>query len=113
MLLLKFAMGGFAVMAATWISQRLGSRVGGLLAGFPAVFTAALIAVAFSNAGAHTDAALFQMVLGTGASLLAALIVAWLAPKVFRRTAFLRGWLLLLGTWALVAASTGLFLHVA
>ncbi|MCY0881989.1 MAG: DUF3147 family protein, partial [Firmicutes bacterium] len=42
-LLLKFLMGGFAVTLATWLSQRIGSRAGGYLAGFPAVFTSALI----------------------------------------------------------------------
>ncbi|PWI58874.1 DUF3147 family protein [Sulfoacidibacillus thermotolerans] len=112
MLILKFIMGGMAVLAATWVSQRLGGKAGGFLAGFPAVFTAALIVIALSSPPGKTDAVLSQTILGTVTSLIGALAVAGIAPKVFHRMKFLGGWLVLLSFWAVVAVSASMLIHM-
>ncbi len=112
MLILKFIMGGLAVLAATWVSQRLGGKAGGFLAGFPAVFTAALIVIALSSPVAKTDIILSQTILGTATSLIGALVVAFIAPKVFHKMKFVSGWFVLLTSWAVVAISASMFVHV-
>jgi len=42
-LLIRFILGGAAVVASTVIARRLGDKIGGIFAAFPAVYLAALL----------------------------------------------------------------------
>ncbi|MFB9324879.1 DUF3147 family protein [Paenibacillus aurantiacus] len=50
-IILRFALGGGAVAAASLIAKRSGGAIGGIFAAFPAVFLAALLTIRFDHAG--------------------------------------------------------------
>ncbi|HBQ94537.1 MAG: DUF3147 family protein [Firmicutes bacterium] len=105
-ILLKFLMGGFAVSFATWLTSKIGGRAGGFLAGFPAVFTSALIVGALAHTGGHLDRVLRQMAIGGVVSLLAGIAVTLAAPVLFKHQRFHWAFGSLLLFWGTVAGVT-------
>ncbi|WP_053960845.1 DUF3147 family protein [Sulfobacillus thermosulfidooxidans] len=105
-LLLKFLMGGFAVSFATWLTKKVGGKAGGFLAGFPAVFTSALIVGALAHNGPHLDRILRQMAMGGGVSLIAGMAVTLVAPYVFKHQRFHWAFGSLLLFWGTIAGLT-------
>ena len=66
-LLLRFLLGGAAVLGSTVIARSLGGRVGGIFAAFPAVYLAAIISVAMQESG--EKGRLLAMIVSKGALL--------------------------------------------
>ncbi len=66
-LLLRFLLGGTAVVGSTVIARSLGGKVGGIFAAFPAVYLAAIISVAMQEDS--EKARLLAMVVSKGALL--------------------------------------------
>lgn len=108
---LKFLMGGIAVTLATLLSQRIGKKAGGFLAGFPAVFTSALLLGAVAHPGPNTDMVLEQMAIGGSTSFVGTFGIAYLAPRLFHRTRFIPGYLMLVIIWLVLAGVTALTIH--
>lgn len=103
-LLLRFLLGGSAVAASAIIGHRLGGRVGGIFAAFPAVFASAVIATAVGLPG---EAAVRQIramsggaLVGMGVNIGCAIAAGWLVGRM----GWKKGLLTAVGGW-LVAAS--------
>lgn len=52
-IVIRFLLGGGAVVASTIISRKLGSKMGGIFAAFPAVFLAALLTLRLDVKGSE------------------------------------------------------------
>lgn len=105
-LLLKFIAGGSAVTGITWLAQRWGGRVGGYLAGFPAVFLTALAMTAWGRSALTARHILDTMVVASLGALAADLVIAWMAPRIIGRWSLAIGLTTLFTLWATLAGTS-------
>jgi hypothetical protein len=83
--LIRFLLGGSAVLVATIVARKLGERAGGIFAAFPAVYLAAILTTRLDFNG---EELISQSVLlskgamvGMGINILIAIIAGYLLPK--------------------------------
>ncbi|MHB1610176.1 MAG: DUF3147 family protein [Sulfobacillus sp.] len=100
LLLEKFIIGGLGIVVVTMVAQMLGGKVGGFLAGFPAVFLMALTVTAWGHDSRVIDPRLTKMVWASVGALAADVLVAWVAPKILSRWRFRLAYPSLLTIWA-------------
>jgi uncharacterized membrane protein (GlpM family) len=102
-LVLRFLIGGSAVAAATLIGRKMGGRIGGIFAAFPAVYGSAMVAAviglsepdAVEQTMALSRGALIGMIVNVGCALAAGVLIARLGWK--------RGLFIALSGWVVVA----------
>ncbi|MGG5252345.1 DUF3147 family protein [Neobacillus sp. SM06] len=88
-LLIRFILGGAAVVASTIIARKLGEKAGGIFAAFPAVYLAALLTIGLDFQGNELIAR--SLILSKGAiigmmiNILIAVIAGFLIPKGWKR----------------------------
>ncbi|MGJ7919235.1 DUF3147 family protein [Neobacillus sp. LXY-4] len=84
-LLIRFLLGGSAVVAATIVARKLGERAGGIFAAFPAVYLAALLTSRLDFNGeeliSHWVILSKGAMIGMGVNILVAIIAGYLLPK--------------------------------
>ncbi|WP_338470609.1 DUF3147 family protein [Niallia sp. XMNu-256] len=84
-LLIRFVIGGLAVVLATIVSKRLGEKAGGIFAAFPAVYLAALLTASLDFNGDELIS--YSILLSQGAivgmviNIIMAMIAGYLIPK--------------------------------
>jgi len=84
-LLIRFLLGGSAVVLSTIIANKLGKKAGGIFAAFPAVYLAALLTASLDFNG--DELITYSILLSKGAiigmviNILIALIAGYLLPK--------------------------------
>lgn len=104
-LLLRFLLGGSAVAASAVIGHRLGGRVGGIFAAFPAVFASAVIATAVGLpdkvAVEHIRAMSGGALVGMGVNIACAIAAGWLVG----RWGWKKGLLTAVSGWLVVASA--------
>ena len=84
-LLIRFLLGGAAVVLSTIVSKKLGAKAGGIFAAFPAVYLAALLTVGLDFNG---DQLVSQSILlskgaivGMAINIVVAIVTGYLLPK--------------------------------
>jgi uncharacterized membrane protein (GlpM family) len=102
-LLIRFLLGGSAVLLSTLIAKKLGEKAGGIFAAFPAVYLAALLTASLDFNG--DELITYSIVLSKGAiigmviNVLIAVIAGYLLPR--------KGWKLgliqALGCWFILS----------
>ena len=84
-LLIRFILGGTAVVVATIIARKLGEKAGGIFAAFPAVYLAALLTTALDFEGEslinHSILLSKGAMIGMSINILVAMIAGYLLPK--------------------------------
>lgn len=103
-LLLRFVLGGSAVLASTLIARALGGRIGGVFAAFPAVYLAAIISLALEYRGEELVQLSQQVSLGALIGMIADIICAVSASFLILRNGWKKGLVIALCIW-LVSAS--------
>ncbi|WP_127530254.1 DUF3147 family protein [Paenibacillus kobensis] len=87
-ILLRFILGGGAVVAASVISKRAGGSIGGIFAAFPAVFLAAMLTIRLDHSGSDLILRSIDLsqgaLIGMGINVICALAVGALCAS--------RGW---------------------
>jgi uncharacterized membrane protein (GlpM family) len=85
-LLIRFILGGSAVVACTLVAKKLGEKAGGIFAAFPAVYLAALITIGLDFHGgslvSHSIILSKGAIYGMGINVLVAIIAGYLLPKM-------------------------------
>ncbi|MBI0577122.1 DUF3147 family protein [Neobacillus cucumis] len=85
-LLIRFILGGSAVLACTLVAKKLGEKAGGIFAAFPAVYLAALLTIALDFRGgelvAHSILISKGAIWGMAINILVATLAGYLLPKV-------------------------------
>jgi uncharacterized membrane protein (GlpM family) len=85
-LLIRFLLGGSAVVACTLVARKLGDKAGGIFAAFPAVYLAALLTIGLDFHGG--DLISHSIILSKGAifrmaiNILVAILAGYLLPKI-------------------------------
>lgn len=109
-MLIRFLLGGAAVVGSTIISKKLGERAGGIFAAFPAVYLAALLTATLDLKGAelisHSILLSKGAIIGMGINILVAITAGYLLPK--------QGWKLgliqALACWFVVSMVVAMFM---
>lgn len=85
-LIIRFIMGGSAVLACTLVAKKLGEKAGGIFAAFPAVYLAALLTIALDFHGgdliSHSEILSRGAIFGMAINILVAIIAGYLLPKI-------------------------------
>ncbi len=88
-LLIRFILGGAAVVASTIIARKLGEKAGGIFAAFPAVYLAALLTNGLDFQGNELIARSLLLsqgaIIGMAINILIAIIAGILIPKGWKR----------------------------
>jgi uncharacterized membrane protein (GlpM family) len=84
-MLIRFLLGGGAVLVSSLIAKKIGGRVGGIFAAFPAVYLAALVTIHFDSTGnalIQKSILLSQgAVVGMAINILCAVMAGYLCTK--------------------------------
>jgi len=84
-LLIRFFLGGTAVLASTLISRKLGDRAGGIFAAFPAVYLAALLTNGLDFHGqeliSHSILLSKGAIFGMAINIVIAILAGYLLPR--------------------------------
>lgn len=84
-LVIRFILGGSAVVVATIIARKLGEKAGGIFAAFPAVYLAALLTGSLDYQGEelidHSVLLSKGAMIGMSINILVAMIAGYLLPK--------------------------------
>ncbi len=84
-MILRFVLGGGAVLASAFIAKKLGGKIGGIFAAFPAVYLAALLTIRIDASGnelIERSVALSQGALvGMAINIICAISVGYLCVK--------------------------------
>ncbi|GHH99825.1 DUF3147 family protein [Neobacillus kokaensis] len=102
-LLIRFVLGGLAVVVCTVVARRLGEKAGGIFAAFPAVFLAALLTAGLDLKG--EDLISQSIVLSKGAMIGMGIniLVAIMAGFLLKKHGWKKGLLEALGCWFIVS----------
>jgi uncharacterized membrane protein (GlpM family) len=109
-IVIRFLLGGGAVVASTIISRKIGTKIGGIFAAFPAVFLAALLTLRLDAKGnelVEKSIVLSQgAVVGMFINIMCAMAVVYLCAKQgWKRglTQSLAGWFLISMVYAFMS----------
>lgn len=102
-LLIRFVLGGLAVVASTIVARKLGEKAGGIFAAFPAVFLAALLTAGLDLKG---DALVSQSILLSKGAIVGMginIFVAIMAGILLKKHGWKKGLTEALGCWLVVS----------
>jgi len=109
-IVIRFLLGGGAVVASTIVSRKIGTKIGGIFAAFPAVFLAALLTLRLDAKGnelVEKSIVLSQgAVVGMFINIMCAMAVVYLCAKQgWKRglTQSLAGWFLVSIVYAFIS----------
>lgn len=102
-LLIRFILGGTAVVVSTLVARKLGERAGGIFAAFPAVYLAALLAASLDFSG--DELINYSIILSKGAIIGMAvnIIIAVIAGYLLPRKGWKRGLTQAIGCWFIIS----------
>jgi uncharacterized membrane protein (GlpM family) len=104
-LLIRFLLGGAAVVVSTIVSRKLGEKAGGIFAAFPAVYLAALLTTGLDFSG--SDLISHSLVLSKGAiiGMSINIVMAVIAGYLLPRQGWKNGLLQALGCWFILSVA--------
>lgn len=101
--LLRFALGGSAVVLATIVSRRFGGHIGGVFAAFPAVYLAAVLSLGLEYRGQELLIISQHLSQGALAGMLADVICALAASRFILKRGWKKGLVYTLLLWCIAA----------
>ena len=102
--ILRFVFGGVAVVLSAVIAKKMGGKVGGIFAAFPAVYLSAIIAVGVSVGASKADAAVFSVSKGALIGMIANIACAVFAAKLIPVHGWKKGLGYALLIWLVIAS---------
>jgi uncharacterized membrane protein (GlpM family) len=85
-LILRFILGGTAVVISTIVARKIGEKAGGIFAAFPAVYIASLLTISLDFSGdqliSHSILLSKGAIIGMVINILIAIIAGYLLPKL-------------------------------
>ncbi|NGQ46178.1 DUF3147 family protein, partial [Staphylococcus aureus] len=101
--ILHFVIGGIAVALASIIADKVGGKLGGIIATMPAVFLAAIIALALDHRG--TQLVEMSMNLSTGAivGILSCILTVFLTSLYIKHKGYRKGAIFTVVCWFVIS----------
>ncbi len=106
-ILIRFLLGGSAVLAATLVSRAFGGRIGGIFAAFPTVYLSALLILALEYQGKELIYISQQVSQGALIGMIADIICALSASYLILKKGWQKGLSIALLIWLISA--TGIY----
>ncbi|MCQ6275260.1 DUF3147 family protein [Bacillus sp. V3B] len=108
-LLIRFVLGGSAVVASTLVARKLGEKAGGIFAAFPAVYLAALLTASLDFRGDELIS--YSILLSKGAivGMVINTVVAIIAGYLLLRKGWKRGLTQAVGCWFIISMVVVMF----
>lgn len=106
--MLRFILGGTAIVVCTLIARFSGPRMGGIFAAFPAVYLAAILSLALDYRGEQLVSMSIHVSEGALVGMLANIICAVAASRLILRNGWQKGLGQALLIWLL--AATGIYM---
>ncbi|MBB6443945.1 DUF3147 family protein [Bacillus benzoevorans] len=104
-LLIRFLLGGAAVVVSTIVSRKLGEKAGGIFAAFPAVYLAALLTTGLDFSGSelitHSIVLSKGAIIGMAINIVIAVIAGYLLPKQGWKNGLLQA----IGCWFILSVA--------
>ncbi|WP_071396121.1 DUF3147 family protein [Bacillus tuaregi] len=102
-LLIRFILGGLAVVVSTLVARKLGEKAGGIFAAFPAVYLAALLTASLDFSG--NELVSYSILLSKGAIVGMAIniVIAIIAGYLLPRKGWKRGLSQAVGCWFIIS----------
>lgn len=110
-LLLRFILGGGAVVAATIIARAFGGRIGGIFAAFPAVYLAAILSLWLDYRGDELLQLSRHVSVGALVGMVANIICALAASRLILVRGWQKGLALAILIWFITASGIYIGLH--
>lgn len=108
-LIIRFLLGGLAVIACTLVAKKLGDKAGGIFAAFPAVYIAALLTIGLDFHGgelvSHSITLSKGAIFGMAINILVAIIAGYLLPRI----GWKRGIINAMACWLVVSSAVVFF----
>jgi len=98
-MIIRFFLGGAAVVLSTLIARRLGGRVGGIFAAFPAVYLAAILTVGLGLPDKQVLASAMSVSKGALIGMIADIVCALAASFFILRVGWKKGLFYALDIW--------------
>ena len=102
-LLLRFILGGAAVVLCTIVSKKMGTKIGGIFAAFPAVYLAAILTVGLDFSGDQLVAKSILLSKGAIVGMLINIAVAVAAGYFITKQGGKRGLTNAMGVWLVLS----------
>lgn len=102
-LLIRFILGGVAVVASTIVARKLGEKAGGIFAAFPAVFLAALLTAGLDLKGEALVSQSIILSKGAMVGMGINILVAIMAVLLLKKHGWKKGLIEALGCWLAVS----------
>ncbi|MCL4439676.1 MAG: DUF3147 family protein [Firmicutes bacterium] len=103
-ILIRFILGGGAVAASYVLARRLGGRWGGIFAAFPAVYIAAIVAVAVGISAKEGLPLTLQVSRGALVGMVSNIVCAIAAYLIIRQQGWKKGLTFALAIWVVCVA---------
>jgi len=102
-LLIRFTLGGLAVVISTLVARKLGEKAGGIFAAFPAVYLAALLTASLDFGGA--ELVNYSILLSKGAmvGMTINIVIAIIAGYLLPRKGWKKGLAQAVGCWFIIS----------
>lgn len=101
--LVRFTLGGAAVVAATLVARWWGGRIGGIFAAFPAVYISAILSLQLEYSGTELLHMSAQVSHGALVGMIADIVCAIAASRFILKRGWKKGLLMAILLWCLVA----------
>jgi uncharacterized membrane protein (GlpM family) len=98
-LMIRFILGGAAVVASTIVARKLGEKAGGIFAAFPAVFLAALLTIGLDFSGSELIANSIVLSKGAIIGMAINIVIAVIAGYMTTKQGWKNGLLQAVGCW--------------
>ena len=110
--ILDFVIGGFAVAFASIMSEKIGGKLGGIIATLPAVYLAAIIALAIDHRG--EELVKMSMHLSTGAiiGIASCILTVALTSIYISKKGYVKGSIFALVCWFIISVAIFLVKHI-
>ncbi|MEA1961599.1 MAG: DUF3147 family protein [Bacillota bacterium] len=106
-IVLRFVLGGSAVVASTLVARAFGGRIGGVFAAFPAVYLAAILSLCLEYGGDELLTLSMRLSEGAFIGMVADIICAVAASRYIVKNGWKKGLVQALFIW--LFAATGIY----
>ncbi|MCU5746670.1 DUF3147 family protein [Staphylococcus sp. SQ8-PEA] len=102
-LVLRFLIGGIAVAAASVLAAKVGGKVGGIIATMPAVYLAAIFALAIDHRGKTLVNMSIHLSSGAILGIISCIVTVFVTALYIQRKGYQRGTLFAIGFWLILS----------
>ncbi|WP_371869284.1 DUF3147 family protein [Staphylococcus pragensis] len=111
--ILHFVIGGLAVAFASIMAEKVGGKMGGIIATMPAVYLAAIIALAIDHRGDKLVQMSIHLSAGAVIGIISCIVTVFLTSLYISKRDYKRGTIFALICWVIISLSIFAIRHIS